>query len=325
MTTRVDSRVASENPDSDDGPRSPVAWRQHPRFRRAVRVSIAGNMDHPDQPRREPNRPGAHHASRPAPRSAAASGESADRLTILAHELGNILDGSLRSLGLAERALHEAEQPRPRETPDEARKRLDVVRQSLHRMAELVDAAMRASGNGGVHLAIPASPVELGEAIFHAVDVLGPAATEHGVKINTIVSNGLSGVPAGTLYPVIVNGLTNAIEAVAAGASHGGPGGGLVEISAGWTEDGRVRVTIRDDGVGLPNAATETIFRFGFTTKSRGSGIGLAVARSIVEELPDGMLRLFSRADRPQGGRPGAVFEVTFRPCARSNGSAGAA
>lgn len=288
-------------------------------------MSIAGNMDHPDQPPRQPSRPAPRPGTRPSPDSPAASGESADRLTVLAHELGNILDGSLRSLGLAERALPEAAPARPGETGDEARRRLDIVRQSLHRMAEMVDAAMRAAGNGGAHLGIPSSPVELGEAIFHAVDVLSPAAAEHGVKINTVVSNGLSGVPAGTLYPVIVNGLTNAIEAVAAAASHGGAGGGLVEISAGWTEDGRVRLTIRDDGVGLPNAATETIFRFGFTTKSRGSGIGLAVARSIVEDLPSGTLRLFSRADRPSHGRPGAVFEVTFRPSSEARGSAGAA
>jgi nitrogen-specific signal transduction histidine kinase len=84
-----------------------------------------------------------------------------------------------------------------------------------------------------------------------------------------------------------------------------------------------VRIEIRDDGVGLPNAATETIFRFGFSTKPKGAGIGLAVARAIVDELPEGSLRLFSRADRPAGGRPGAILEVMFRPTARD--SAGAA
>lgn len=288
-------------------------------------MSIADNMDQPNEPQREPPTPATRRSSPPAPRSSEASGESADRLTVLAHELGNILDGSLRSLGLAERALHDAEQPRPGETPDEARRRLEIVRHSLHRMAELVDAAMRASGSGGTHLTIPATPVELGEAIFHAVDVLGPSATEHGVKISTVVSNGLSGVLAGTLYPVIINGLTNAIESVAEAGSKGGPGGGLVEITAGWTEDGRVRVIIRDNGIGLPNAATETIFKFGFTTKSRGSGIGLAVARSIVEDLPEGSLRVYSRTDLPSPTRPGAVFEVAFRPPAAASDSAGAA
>ncbi len=289
-------------------------------------MSIAGIMDTPDHtPNQDPTPNPPRSASRSARTEASeptASGENADRLTVLAHELGNILDGSLRSLGLAERALPDANQIAG-ETPDEARRRLDIVRQSLHRMAEIVDAAMRAAGNATSGINLPAAPVELGEAIFHAVDVLTPAAGEHGVTINTVVSNGLSGVPAGTLYPVIVNGLSNAIDAVANGVRESDTGpAGTVEISAGWTEDGSVKITIRDDGVGLPNATTETIFRFGFSTKDHGMGVGLAVARAIVEELPEGTIRLYSRADRASATRPGVVFEVTFRPSAASDAGA---
>lgn len=304
-----------------------MVFSQHPAFSGLAVLSISGNMDQPEpSPNQDPtpghSRP-AHRTARLSPGDPAASSDGADRLTILAHELGNILDGSLRCLGLAERALPE-EGTESADAPDGARRRLDIVRQSLHRMAELVEAAMRSAGNPVSGFSPPVAPIELGEAIFHAVDVLTPVATEHGVKISTVVSNGLSGVPAGALYPVIVNGLSNAIEAIASAASESADEPvGSVEVSAGWTEDGRVRISIRDDGVGLPNAATEAIFRFGFSTKARGSGVGLAVARSIVEELPEGTIRLFSRADRPSTSRPGAVFEVTFRPSASD--AAGAA
>jgi signal transduction histidine kinase len=205
------------------------------------------------------------------------------------------------------------------EQGDEARRKLETVRVSLHRMAELVETAMKgASGAIASRSLLPAAPIELGEAIFHAVDVLTPLAHDHGVRIKACVSNGLGGVPAGSLYPVVVNGLRNAIEAVAAaGRRPDAESQGSVDVSAGWTEDGRVRIAIRDDGVGLPNAATEAIFRFGFTTKPGGAGVGLAVARAIVDELPDGSLRLFSRADRPGTTRPGAIFEVMFRPSPR--------
>ncbi|VAX41861.1 hypothetical protein MNBD_PLANCTO03-1895 [hydrothermal vent metagenome] len=303
-----------------------VVFSQHPGFSRPPSLSITGNMDHQDPtPNQDPTPPPLRSTSRTARTNAAeptASGENADRLTVLAHELGNILDGSLRCLGLAERALTDADHPAT-ETPDEARRRLDIVRQSLHRMAEIVDTAMRAAGNTHAGLSLPAVPIELGEAIFHAVDVLTPAATEHAIKINTIVSNGLSGVPAGTLYPVIVNGLSNAIESIArAPREPDANPAGSIEVSAGWTEDGRVTLTIRDDGIGLPNAATEAIFRFGFTTKEHGTGVGLAVARSIVDELPEGTIRLYSRVDRPSTARPGAVFEVSFRPAAASDAGA---
>jgi len=270
-----------------------------------------GRPDH--NPSSHPPKP-AIRRPRPAPCEPAASGASADRLTVLAHELGNILDGSLRCLGLAERALgpgaHEGV-----DQGDEARRKLETVRVALHRMAEIVDAAMKGAASSlGSRPLLPPAPIELGEAIFHAVDVLTPLADERGVRLKACVSNGLSGVPAGSLYPVIVNGLRNAIEAVAAAGRSGAEGAGSVDISAGWTEDGRVRIVIRDDGVGLPNAATEAIFRYGFSTKPGGAGVGLAVARAIVDELPEGSLRLFSRADRPGSARPGAIFEVMFRP-----------
>ncbi|MFG0260127.1 MAG: ATP-binding protein, partial [Phycisphaerales bacterium JB041] len=102
---------------------------------------------------------------------------------------------------------------------------------------------------------------------------------------------------------------------------------GSVEVFASWTDDGRIRITIQDDGLGLPDVPDQTLWRFGFTTKPSGSGLGLSVARAIVQELPDGELRLQNRPDRAGADRPGAVFEITYRPCHATGASdaAGAA
>lgn len=293
-------------------------------------MSIHGIMDHPPTP---PNPSPDNRPSSPAraggasergnPAAASASGEGADRLTLLAHELGNLLDGSLRSLSLARRSLPLDAHPAELHA-DDGRKRLDVVQQSLLRMAEIVKAAMRQPGQ--THSPATSS-IELGEAIFHAVDVLTPVAAAHGVRISTVVSNGLSGVPTGTLYSAIVNGLTNAIESVAAAVEAGSGQTGSVEVFASWTDDGRICITIQDDGVGLPAVPDEAIWKFGFTTKPSGSGLGLSVARAIVQELPDGALRLHNRTDRADPDRPGAVYEITFRPssAAGANDAAGAA
>jgi signal transduction histidine kinase len=248
---------------------------------------------------------------------AAASGQGADRLTLLAHELGNLLDGSLRTLSLASRSL-EAAGHAP--DPDDPRKRLEVVRHALLRMAELVDAAMRTPGPKGSPVPSPSAPIELGEAIFHAVDVMAPLAADHGVRIRPVVSNGLSGVPAGTLYPVILNALANAVEAIASLADPGDPPTGCVEINAGWTEDGRIALTVTDDGPGLPDLPLPEICRFGFTRKPTGSGLGLAVAAAIVDDLPAGRMSLRTRTDRDDPARPGARFEVTFRPAGAEAG-----
>ena len=63
----------------------------------------------------------------------------------------------------------------------------------------------------------------------------------------------------------------------------------------------RVRVTVRDVGVGLPPRSMDSLFDAFYTTKSGGMGIGLFVSRSIVERHRG---RLWAE---PNDG-PGATF-----------------
>jgi signal transduction histidine kinase len=48
-------------------------------------------------------------------------------------------------------------------------------------------------------------------------------------------------------------------------------------------EDGLVRATVRDSGVGFDPRDAEKLFRAFYSTKPQGMGIGLSVSRSIVE------------------------------------------
>jgi PAS domain S-box-containing protein len=70
---------------------------------------------------------------------------------------------------------------------------------------------------------------------------------------------------------------------------------------------GRVRLTLRDAGVGLPEQGAESLFDAFYSTKSDGMGIGLFVSRSIVERHNG---RLW--AERNDG--PGATFSFSI-PC----------
>jgi signal transduction histidine kinase len=88
----------------------------------------------------------------------------------------------------------------------------------------------------------------------------------------------------------------NAIDAL------GGRGGEVV-LSAAPLAEGGARVRVRDDGPGVPRAMRKKIFEAGVTTKERGWGIGLALARRIVEENHGGTLRLVDVG-------PGATFDV---------------
>jgi signal transduction histidine kinase len=73
-------------------------------------------------------------------------------------------------------------------------------------------------------------------------------------------------------------------------------------------EADRVRLTVRDAGVGLPPDSLDSLFDAFFTTKGGGMGIGLFVSRSIIERHQG---RLW--AERNDGG-PGATFAFSI-PC----------
>jgi signal transduction histidine kinase len=67
---------------------------------------------------------------------------------------------------------------------------------------------------------------------------------------------------------------------------------GLVEISAEPLPEGRVRVRVADDGPGVPREIRNQIFEPGFSTKEKGWGIGLSLARRIVRDSHGGELVL---------------------------------
>lgn len=67
---------------------------------------------------------------------------------------------------------------------------------------------------------------------------------------------------------------------------------GEVVVSVAPSPEGGARIRVQDDGPGVPRKLRKRIFDAGFTTKDRGWGIGLSLARRIVEENHNGRLVL---------------------------------
>jgi len=61
------------------------------------------------------------------------------------------------------------------------------------------------------------------------------------------------------------------------------PGGGSIKIAA-YVRERDVVIEVEDTGVGLPTEDTETLVEPFFSTKGRGSGIGLALVHRIVSD-----------------------------------------
>jgi len=96
------------------------------------------------------------------------------------------------------------------------------------------------------------------------------------------------------LQQVVLNLMLNALESMRE------TGGSLV-LRSELTKTRDVMVSVSDTGVGLPAGNEERIFEAFFTTKSQGTGMGLAISRTIVESHGG---RLFARGNVG----PGATF-----------------
>jgi len=59
--------------------------------------------------------------------------------------------------------------------------------------------------------------------------------------------------------------------------------GGTLTIKSQIDQDREVQVSVGDTGVGLPAEAPDQIFEAFFSTKPEGSGMGLAISRSIIQ------------------------------------------
>jgi signal transduction histidine kinase len=68
--------------------------------------------------------------------------------------------------------------------------------------------------------------------------------------------------------------------------------GGTVHITADARDDRRVSIRVADDGPGVNPAVRSTIFEPGVSTKKGGWGVGLSLARRIVEDVHGGRLVL---------------------------------
>jgi two-component system sensor kinase FixL len=78
-----------------------------------------------------------------------------------------------------------------------------------------------------------------------------------------------------------------------------------VVIATDRNDDGAIRTSVRDYGVGISEDARDRLFDHFFTTKAQGLGMGLAIARSIVESHAGSIA-----AENADGG--GALFHFTL-------------
>ena len=187
---------------------------------------------------------------------------------------------------------------------------------SVRRLAtEIQDAATRIAGlvlavKGFTHMdqATIAEPVDLAQSLSNTIAVLKSKARAKSIAVSVELEPNLPRVRgfAGELNQIWGNLIDNALDAV--------PQSGRVEIQAG-RKDGRIVVSVADNGSGIPAEIRDRIFEPFFTTKPAGlgTGLGLDIVRRLVQHN-DGEIEVQSSPGR-------TVFQVALRAAEESKHS----
>jgi signal transduction histidine kinase len=137
------------------------------------------------------------------------------------------------------------------------------------------------------------SPCRVDDVIEKTLTFLASQIEEHGYTIEKTCRNPLPEImgDAPMLHQSFLNLFINAMQSM--------PNGGRIGVSL-RAEGGQVRVEIEDAGPGIPADLSDKIWDPFFTTKDKGTGLGLGIVKNIVE-AHGGTIRIANR--EPQGAR----------------------
>jgi two-component system, sporulation sensor kinase E len=220
--------------------------------------------------------------------------ERVQALTLLAasvaHEIGNPLNALHIHLQLMEREVKKLQAP-PKSIKSFARLRLQdkeaeintaeaakkleqylgVAKGEIDRLDYIITQFLGAIRPAPVQLSL-ASLTDIAEK---TLELLGPEIENRGLTVKTKFSRHLVPTPIDTtqMQQVLVNLVKNAVQAMTKG--------GTLTLQTGKTGDG-VWVSVTDTGGGIPQEQINRIFEPFYTTKKKGTGLGLMIVQRII-------------------------------------------
>jgi two-component system nitrogen regulation sensor histidine kinase NtrY len=199
----------------------------------------------------------------------------------VAHEIKNPLTPISLSVDLLKRARDE----RSPQFDAIFDRTVDLVQRQVESMRQIAADFSAFAGNRR-----PEPQVLDVMAVLDEVLALNAAwAQESGVRVERAGENARVFADRGDLRRVLINLVSNALEAMTAGGTLTVGARRIAESHEAAAVPGidgsKVEITVRDTGVGISTEIRKRLFEPYFTTRTHGTGLGLAIARRLVSEM----------------------------------------
>ncbi|MBN1301167.1 MAG: hypothetical protein JW995_08105 [Melioribacteraceae bacterium] len=165
-----------------------------------------------------------------------------------------------------------------KELPGDVNESIDDCLIAMGRIEDLIENLLQYARRSNSEL----ESVSLNELTMNAVHLLSVKASKKNIEIKTNLSEDLPNllINQNKLLQVLLNLITNAVDACSIK--------GNVKVSTFISEDADLKTMhwqVEDDGVGISQENQGKIFDDFFTSKPTGTGLGLTVCRSLLEEF----------------------------------------
>jgi len=201
------------------------------------------------------------------------SSEQLEELARLTGELAHEIKNPLSALKVNLKLVHEqlAESPAPDRLVQRAVRKIAVIQEETQRLENILNGFMRYIGKTELQLA----QLDLNGLLEDLIDFYTPQALNHAITIR----QGLDPTPlmcradSSMLKQVFLNMFINAQQAM--------PRGGELLVRTDRQKQ-NARIEISDTGCGIPSAKLPHIFQPYYSSRRRGTGLGLASAKKII-------------------------------------------
>lgn len=150
---------------------------------------------------------------------------------------------------------------------------LDVAKGEINRLDYIITQFLQAIRPSKSHI----KPALVNDVVKETLQLLRPELENRGLNISEKLSRRMAPCPvdAGQILQVLVNLVKNAMQAMTKG--------GTLTLETGQTSDA-VWISVSDTGGGIPQEQINHIFEPFYTTKKKGTGLGLMIVQRIVRQ-----------------------------------------